>query len=605
MPLRLQKAAWLAASVILATVIAQDSSPGGPVHPGQPSNCNGWHTVVFGDNCQSVARRYGISMQQFLAWNPAVSSDCLSNFWLESAYCVRVSQSSSKPATSTSVSRVVSQKTSTSAAQTTTTSAPKTSSISVSKTSTPFNSTYSILNPITSWNVSATSTDKIYPPTKTLAGQMTICNSWHRVVPGDTCELLVSKFGLGSVDVLTSWNPAANEDCGMLIADYWVCVGVQQQTGNTDLVWETLQPGFTEPPEPTKYIPITLSTADSSFTPVPSHGPMPSNCKVFHQTTADQNCNDLVKLYGYFSEQQFMAWNPALNGNCQGLWLDTWYCVGAFADIEYPLPAHQTIKPTAGNIPSGYPSDCTRWYQTTGDETCDLIALMFGSFSKADFVKWNPSVFSDCGGIVSQAWYCVGRPGTPTTRTGGASSPTQSVPSTRPTQSGIATACTDFWLVGPDDTCDSIARQAGISLRNFHSWNKAITMGSCAGLAPDYYVCVGVGSSAIPTTTQTTGTTSISRSTRRITSTTAPPVPVQTPSPVREGMASNCVRFYKQQPDQYCQAIASAAGISLTEFYSWNPATGSDCSNLWPDYYYCVGVSGPATTFNKRQAMPT
>lgn len=28
-------------------------------------------------------------MNQFLEWNPAISSDCRDNFWLDSAYCVR------------------------------------------------------------------------------------------------------------------------------------------------------------------------------------------------------------------------------------------------------------------------------------------------------------------------------------------------------------------------------------------------------------------------------------------------------------------------------------------------------------------------------------
>jgi hypothetical protein len=270
----------------------------------------------------------------------------------------------------------------------------------------------------------------------------------------------------------------------MLIADYWVCVGVQRQVGNTDLEWETAQPEFTVPPEPTEYTPVTLPTADSSFAPIPSHGSMPSSCKVFHQATANQNCNDIVSLYSYFSQKQFLAWNPVLDGNCLGLWLDTWYCVGAYSDDDLPLPAHRSTRPTEGKIPPGYPADCSRWYQATSDEVCDLITLMFGSFSIAEFVKWNPSIFGDCSGIVPEAWYCVGRPGTPTTRTPGAPSPTQ-----------IQTQTT--------------------------------------------------------TTTQpATTNTDVSK-------------PVQTPSPVCEGMTKDCVRFYLQQPDDLCWAMASGAGISL------------------------------------------
>jgi hypothetical protein len=561
MRLSIQTKAWFAAGLMIPVIFAQDSSPGGPVHPGQPENCNGWHTVVKGDTCQSVPQKYGISFKQFLAWNPAVSSDCLTNFWVESAYCVRVGQSSSKPPTTSSKSGI-SISSSRSVSQTTITSASKATTSSTIPTSS-FNSTYSTLHPVTSWSVSATSTDRTWPPTKTLAGQTTICNAWHRVMPGDTCQRLMNKYGFQSIDIFLGWNPAAKEDCEMLIADYWLCVGVQRQQYNTDLEWETAQPEFTEPPEPTEYTSVTLPTADSSFAPTPSQGPMPTNCKAFHKAEANQNCNDLVSLYGYFSQQQFLSWNPALDGNCLGLWLDTYYCVGAYSDNDLPLPAHQTTKPTAGNIPAGSPSDCARWYQTTPGDTCALIARMFGSFSVADFVQWNPSVLSDCSGMVTKAYYCAGRPSTPTTRTDGAPSPTQ-IPNTRPTQPGIATACSDYWFVGQDDTCDSIVRQAGISLNDFYSWNKAITVGSCTGLKSDFYVCVGVSGQGSSSESSTAiKTTQRSSSTQSATTTTAAPQPVETPSPVREGMTEKCVRFYLQQPGEFCGAIASNAGISL------------------------------------------
>ena len=171
-----------------------------------------------------------------------------------------------------------------------------------------------------------------------------------------------------------------------------MCIGVPVRTANTDLEWETAQPEFTPPPDATEHTFVTEPTADSSFMPTPSHGPMPSNCRVYHQAEADQNCNDIVNEYGYISQEQFLDWNPALNGNCNGLWLDTWYCVGAFDEL--PLPAHETTKPTSGFIPLGYPQDCTRWYFVTGPETCESIAAMFGMFTESEFVSWNPTVSS-------------------------------------------------------------------------------------------------------------------------------------------------------------------------------------------------------------------
>ncbi|QPG94582.1 hypothetical protein C2857_006430 [Epichloe festucae Fl1] len=66
-------------------------TPPAPTHTGQPANCNKWDVVVDGDGCASMAADNGITVDQFYAWNPAVSKDCVTNFWLGQAYCVGVS----------------------------------------------------------------------------------------------------------------------------------------------------------------------------------------------------------------------------------------------------------------------------------------------------------------------------------------------------------------------------------------------------------------------------------------------------------------------------------------------------------------------------------
>lgn len=47
---------------------------------------------------------------------------------------------------------------------------------------------------------------------------------------------------------------------------------------------------------------------------------------------------------------------------------------------------------------------------------------------------------------------------------------------------------------------------------------------------------------------------------------------------------------YEAQPGDGCYDIAAEYGVTLDEVYAWNPAVGDDCSGLWPDYYYCVGM---------------
>lgn len=47
-----------------------------PFQSGMVSNCKTFHLVVEGDQCGTVAATAGISLAQFISWNPAVGSSC-------------------------------------------------------------------------------------------------------------------------------------------------------------------------------------------------------------------------------------------------------------------------------------------------------------------------------------------------------------------------------------------------------------------------------------------------------------------------------------------------------------------------------------------------
>jgi hypothetical protein len=50
--------------------------------------------------------------------------------------------------------------------------------------------------------------------------------------------------------------------------------------------------------------------------------------------------------------------------------------------------------------------------------------------------------------------------------------------------------------------------------------------------------------------------------------------------------------YYKVVSDDTCVSVAYQHAITLSQFYSWNPAVGSNCQILLAGYYVCVGVSG-------------
>ncbi|KAJ5795992.1 uncharacterized protein N7518_004532 [Penicillium psychrosexuale] len=81
----------MTASSTTTTASPTQPTPPGPTMSGSPDNCNKWSLVTASLSCTDLASQAGISLAQFLAWNPAVSSDCVTNYWLGEACCVGLS----------------------------------------------------------------------------------------------------------------------------------------------------------------------------------------------------------------------------------------------------------------------------------------------------------------------------------------------------------------------------------------------------------------------------------------------------------------------------------------------------------------------------------
>ncbi|KAK2841523.1 hypothetical protein FQN49_006172, partial [Arthroderma sp. PD_2] len=536
---------WLAVILYTGYAIAQDTSPMGPTQPDIAKNCNAWHTVEMGDSCYSIETKYKISHKNFIEWNPSVSDDCLTNFWASYAYCVGVGP---KQGDSSTMMSTTSQS-STSGGGTT---SPMTSTI---------NATYSTRVPKTTWNITTPTIETVFPPKRTQPGQPPYCRDWHYVSAGDTCETVVASSSWVTMEEFLEWNPTVKSDCSGLFVGWWVCIGIQPQTVTDTLEYTTTPPPISVPP-PTKYTPTTYPPINSTFTASPTLPDTAQKCQSFHQAETGETCRSVLARFNYMSEKQFFEWNPALKGNCDGLWEGYWYCVAV--EGFTPILPRVTAKPSP--VPIGQPNTCNSWFLRADDETCDDIALIFGAFSKADFIKWNPSVGPDCAGIIQDTYYCVGVEGTPTTRT--APLPTYTAPTETPVQSGIASNCNDFWFVSLSDTCESIAKHNDITEKQFFAWNPAVGESSCDNLIPDFYVCVGVETSS---TTNSPPITSDSMTMTDEPSSTEPQPPsttsdggsVSTPTPVQPGMIAGCKKFHEVQAGDGCWNIANAAGIDL------------------------------------------
>ena len=72
-----------------------------------------------------------------------------------------------------------------------------------------------------------------------------------------------------------------------------------------------------------------------------------------------------------------------------------------------PLPSVTTNAPTATQ--TGIIETCQRWYEAGHDEDCDLVVKMFqDTFTKEEFMLWNPAVGADCSQVLYDYFYCVG-----------------------------------------------------------------------------------------------------------------------------------------------------------------------------------------------------
>ncbi|PVI08682.1 carbohydrate-binding module family 50 protein, partial [Periconia macrospinosa] len=262
---------------------------------------------------------------------------------------------------------------------------------------------------------------------------------------------------------------------------------------------------------------------------------------------------------------------------------------------------------------------CTWWIDLSSEYSCQ--ALVTDNFITLEqFRHWNPSITSNCEGLVVGKSYCVeayddpppptssttsisstsvtsstAKPTTPSTMITPSStiqtpSPTTLAPTTTkptngietpfPLQPSIVANCDAFYFVKMDESCDSIAAANGISTAQFITWNPSAGS-NCAGLWAEAYACVSIightPTSAVPTTTK-------------------PGNGIATPSPIQTGMVDNCDSFYKVVDGDSCAKIAIAKGITSAQIISWNPALGSNCGSLWLDTYICISTIGHTPT---------
>ncbi|KAF2828938.1 hypothetical protein CC86DRAFT_286527 [Ophiobolus disseminans] len=322
-------------------------------------------------------------------------------------------------------------------------------------------------------------------------------------------------------------------------------------------------------------------------------------CMWWWDNDASISCKNMPAEWG-ISMANFLAWNPSITPNCGNYVTGLSYCV------EAPAPALTTTTTTtstgfvtrtsaattnSGNngittptpIQPNMVENCDAFHLVRTDENCDNIANQYG-ITRAQFVVYNPSVGDTCTGMWANVYVCVsiiGSEPSRTTSTPVSTTTSNGIATPSPTQPGMITDCNKFYFVKSGDTCVSVALGNNLSQTQFLNYNPSVGT-TCNGLWLNAYVCVGridvTPSTTIrPTTTTKPTSTKVGNG-------------VTTPTPIQDGMVSNCNKFHFVSTTTTCQSVLDTYKITLAQFTRWNPSAGSGCNNLWGKTYACVGV---------------
>ncbi|KAL4879072.1 hypothetical protein BJY04DRAFT_220438 [Aspergillus karnatakaensis] len=492
--------------------------------------CDFSTTADFGATCESFASSWGTTVEIIQQLNPGISCPDLDTDLL---YCVIGTVTDDPPSTSST--------TSTSTTSSTTTTQPPTTLTTTTRTTT---------------TTTTTSTAPSNSPT--MPGIVDNCNGFYKVSSGDNCGTIASKNGITEAQ-FRSWNTELNNECTNLWLDYYVCVSgpgtIPSSTSTTP-----------QQPEPT----------DDPSNPAPQMPGIAENCDGFYKVSSGDGCDSIAAKHG-ISVTQFRSWNSDINSQCSNLWLDYYVCVhvpGATTTTttsQAPQPTADPTKPEP-QMP-GIVENCDGFHKIASGDQCGTIASRYG-ITIDQFKSWNSDINNDCTNLWIDYYVCVHVPGASVTTTQPPTpEPTADPSKPEPQMPGIEDNCDGFHKIASGDQCGTIASRYGITLDQFRAWNSDINS-DCTNLWLDYYVCVHVP--GVSTT---------------ITQAPAPqPTTPNAPTPQFPGIVTYCKSFHLVKAGEGCWFIYTNAGITFEQFRAWNTQVNEQCSNLWTDYFVCIGV---------------
>ncbi|PKK45567.1 hypothetical protein CI102_12544 [Trichoderma harzianum] len=270
---------------------------------GATDECYTWDktpTTSSDDLCTTFMTEWGITIDQFYAWNPAVGNNCQS-LWLGTSYCV------------------------------------------LGEDPTPTSSS------TTSSTTRASTTTSGGAPAPTRPGTVQGCQKWYVAKPDDSCGDIATSNGI-TIAQFVAWNADVNPTtCDGFWPDYAYCVKAPTTSSSSKPPSTTSKPPSTtskpptstsKPPSSTSKPPSstsklsTTAKASSTTTKVTAPGPtqsgIPAKCNKFAITQTGDGCESFATR-NKITVTQLYSWNPVLENACKNFWAAEAYCIGVSA----------------------------------------------------------------------------------------------------------------------------------------------------------------------------------------------------------------------------------------------------------------------------------
>jgi hypothetical protein len=156
------------------------------------------------------------------------------------------------------------------------------------------------------------------PVSPRAAGEIEGCTKWFRSAL--SCESHLSMLRISQADFYR-FNPSLGADCSKFVLGTYYCYSTNEDGSSPE------RPGTTGAATLTTPSPTPTFTPGGVVTPMPTQDGMVSGCTSFYNVIRGDGCWAIANSHG-ISLDDLYAWNPALNGDCSGLYPDKYICVG-------------------------------------------------------------------------------------------------------------------------------------------------------------------------------------------------------------------------------------------------------------------------------------